>query len=68
MLAPLHSDRPEHPHLDTLSSHVQACDDARGHTFVLRCIGEYLHEHLGRRIFTTVFAATIVMMLLAACS
>jgi hypothetical protein len=51
----------------SLGAHVRACDRARGRTFMLRCVGERLHAVLGPRLFTTVFAATVLMSLLAGC-
>lgn len=60
--------RPAHPDEPALGAHVLACDRARGWGFALRCAGERVHELLGPRLFTTVFAATMVLVLLAACA
>lgn len=50
-----------------LRDHVAACDRAMGRDFALRCFAERLHGLLGRRFFTTVFGATVLMTLLAGC-
>ena len=50
-----------------LGAHVRACDQARGRAFALRCVGERVHDLLGPRFFTTVFAATLLLTLLAGC-
>jgi len=52
----------------SLGAHVQACDRARGRAFMLHVVGERLHAVLGPRLFTTVFAATALMSLLAGCA
>jgi hypothetical protein len=59
---------PAHADGLALGAHVRACDEARGRTFALRCIGERLHDLLGPRFFTTVFAATLLLTLLAGCA
>jgi hypothetical protein len=51
-----------------LGAHVRACNLALGRTFRLRCAGERLHDLLGPRFFTTVFAATALLTLLAGCA
>jgi hypothetical protein len=52
----------------SLGAHVQACDAARGRSFAMQCIAERLHALLSPRFFTTVFAATVLMALLAGCA
>lgn len=48
----------------SLGSHVQACRQAAGASFVWRCVGESVHAVLGPRMITTVLAATGLISLL----
>ena len=48
-----------------LGAHARACARALERTFVLRCAGERLHDLFGPRLFTTVFGATVLLVLLA---
>ena len=50
-----------------LGAHARACARALERTFALRCVAERLHDWLGPRLCTTVFAATAVLVLLAGC-
>jgi hypothetical protein len=51
-----------------LGAHVRDCDRSREPAFALYCIAERLHQVIGPRFFTTVFAAAIFMTLLAGCA
>jgi hypothetical protein len=47
-----------------LGSHLLACARARGRTFGLRCLADKLHDIVGPRFVTTLFAAAALMTLL----
>jgi len=49
-----------------LVAHVQACGQAQGPGFALRCVGERLHGLVAPRFVTTVFMATVLMLIVAA--
>jgi hypothetical protein len=57
--------QPHTPYGLALGSHLLACAQARGRTFGLQCLGERLHELVGPRFCTTLFAAAAVLTLLA---
>jgi hypothetical protein len=50
----------------SLVAHVQACGQAKGAGFALRCVGERLHDLVAPRFVTTVFTATVLMVIVAA--
>jgi hypothetical protein len=49
----------------SLGTHVLACARARGRTFALRCLGERVHNVVGPRVVSTVFAAAALIGLLS---
>jgi hypothetical protein len=57
-------------HLNTdrlsLQAHIRACDRAKGWAFTLQSVGERLHGVVAPRFVTTVFMATVLMIVVSA--